>query len=220
MPMTADVADPTGPIVGMRRVGRDALLLEARGHAQAFAIATAVRAHLTSDHPVWSATEVVPAARTVLLTGLTWDPVRVAHDIGTWSIAELPSDAGPLVKLPVIFDGPDISAVAGHWGTTADAVVARLRDVEFRVGFSGFAPGFAYLTGLPEELAVPRRENPRTRVPAGSVDLAGRYCGVYPPESPGGWQLVGRVVDTHLWDLDRDPPALLTPGTRVRFTDG
>ena len=82
--------------------------------------------------------------------------------------------------------------------------------------FCGFAPGFAYLTGLPDELAVPRRQTPRTRVPVGSVALAGSWCGVYPTASPGGWQLLGHT-DAPLWDVDRPQPALLAPGTRVRF---
>ena len=222
--MSADATHSTSPIIGLRRVGANGLLIEARSHDDVPAIAAAVTSHCQGAGVSWHVTDVVPAARTVLLTGLTHDPDAVAREIRTWTIPALAADAGPLVMLPVAFDGPDLADVAQLWGTTADAVVARLRDLEFRVGFSGFSPGFAYLTGLPENLAVPRRENPRTRVPAGSVGLAGRYCGVYPRESPGGWQLVGRVVDTgladtELWDVERDPPALLTPGTRVRFTD-
>ena len=85
-----------------------------------------------------------------------------------------------------------------------------------RVGFSGFVPGFAYLVGGDERLHVPRRAEPRTRVSAGSVGLAGEFSGIYPRETPGGWQLIGRT-DAVLWDVERDPPALLTPGTRVQF---
>lgn len=217
------------PILNIRPMGAAGLLLEARDYTDVPAIAAAIHSHI-AEGLTWRATDVVPAARTVLLSGLTRDPEVVAREIATWSIPPLPTDAGDLVTLPVVFDGPDLTQVAQFWDTTADAVVTRLRDLEFRVAFSGFAPGFAYLTGLPDELAVPRRQSPRTRVPAGSIGLAGRYCGVYPRESPGGWQLVGRVVqaetagatpaaDTALWDLERDPPALLTPGTRVRLSD-
>lgn len=206
-------------IAGMRPVGRDALLLEVRSPDDVPAIAAAVSAHLDSPDPAWSAGDVVPAARTVLVTGLTQPLAVVARDIGAWTIPPLPANAGPLVTLPVVYDGPDLGDVAGLWGTTADAVATQLRQLEFRVAFSGFAPGFGYLTGLPQELAVPRRDTPRTRVPAGSVGMAGRYVGAYPRVSPGGWQLVGTVVDTALWDVERDPPALLMPGTRVRFTD-
>jgi KipI family sensor histidine kinase inhibitor len=88
---------------------------------------------------------------------------------------------------------------------------------EYVVGFIGFAPGFAYLTGLDERLHVPRRESPRTKVPAGAVAIADRFTAVYPRPSPGGWQLIGHT-DVELWDVERDPPARLTPGTRVRFT--
>ena len=87
------------------------------------------------------------------------------------------------------------------------------------MAFCGFAPGFAYLTGLPAELEVPRLEEPRSKVPAGSVGLAGSFTGVYPRSSPGGWQLIARTEE-RLWDVGREPPALLAPGTRVRFTDG
>jgi KipI family sensor histidine kinase inhibitor len=106
--------------------------------------------------------------------------------------------------------------VAELTGLDEAEVVARHTAGEYRSGFCGFAPGFAYLTGLPPELHVPRRETPRTRVPAGAVGLAGPFAGAYPRASPGGWQLVGRT-DAVLFDVDRDPPALLAPGIRVRF---
>jgi KipI family sensor histidine kinase inhibitor len=86
------------------------------------------------------------------------------------------------------------------------------------VAFGGFAPGFAYLTGGDSRLRVPRRSEPRTTVPAGSVALAGEYSAVYPRSSPGGWQLIGRT-DAAIWDLEHDPPALLRPGTWVRFVE-
>ena len=95
-------------------------------------------------------------------------------------------------------------------------VVAAHTGTPWRVGFSGFAPGFAYLVGGDERLAVPRRTDPRTKVPVGSVGLAGEFSGIYPRESPGGWQLIGRTSAT-LWDIDRDDPALLMPGMWVQF---
>jgi KipI family sensor histidine kinase inhibitor len=109
-----------------------------------------------------------------------------------------------------------VSRVAALWNVSEASAVERHRQTEFRVAFCGFAPGFAYMTGLPLELAVPRLDTPRTRVPPGSVALADTYCGIYPRPSPGGWLLIGRT-DAVLFDPDRDPPALLTPGTRVRF---
>src|SRR6266511_4154591 len=125
--------------------------------------------------------------------------------------------AARLVEIPVEYGGPDLPTVAAHWGVTESDVVRRLRSTELRVAFCGFAPGFAYLTGLPPECAVPRLATPRPRVPAGSVGLAARYAAIYPGASPGGWLLVGRT-EVRLFDVDADPPALLTPGTRVRLT--
>ena len=86
------------------------------------------------------------------------------------------------------------------------------------VAFCGFAPGFGYLVGADDRLDVPRRSNPRTRVPAGAVALAGKFSGVYPRESPGGWQLLGHT-SVRTWDVRREPPALLVPGVRVRFVE-
>jgi KipI family sensor histidine kinase inhibitor len=129
-----------------------------------------------------------------------------------------PAGAAPLVTVPVVFDGPDLAEVAQLSGRSERDVVAALIGTELTVAFSGFAPGFGYLTGLPTDLHVPRRQTPRTRVPAGAVALAGPYAGVYPRSSPGGWQLVGNT-DAVLFDVDRDPPALLVPGARVRFRE-
>lgn len=120
------------------------------------------------------------------------------------------------VEVPVRYDGTDLPTVAHHWDVAVPTVVRRLVATEFRVAFCGFAPGFAYLTGLPAGLAVPRLPTPRPRVPAGSVALAGPYAGIYPTASPGGWLLVGHT-DLRLFDVHADPPARLAPGTRVRL---
>jgi KipI family sensor histidine kinase inhibitor len=120
------------------------------------------------------------------------------------------------VEIAVVYDGPDLAEVARLTGLDEEAVVAAHTGTPWRIAFGGFAPGFAYLTGGDPRLAVPRRDEPRTTVPAGAVGLAGEYSGVYPRPSPGGWQLIGRT-DAVLWDADRDPPALLTPGGTVRF---
>jgi KipI family sensor histidine kinase inhibitor len=111
--------------------------------------------------------------------------------------------------------------VARLTGMTPDEVVAAHTGTLWQVGFGGFAPGFAYLIGGDERLNVPRQSEPRTRVPAGSVALAGEFSGVYPRESPGGWQLIGRTSENtaDLWDVDRDPPALLRPGMWVQFRE-
>ncbi|WFB11454.1 5-oxoprolinase subunit PxpB [Streptomyces sp. LX-29] len=158
---------------------------------------------------------VVPAARTVLLDGVA-EPARLAAEVAEWRVPPLARDHGPTLEIPVRYDGPDLADVAAVWGVAPEEVARIHAATEFRVAFCGFAPGFGYLTGLPRELHVPRRATPRTRVPAGSVALAGPYTGVYPRSSPGGWQLIG-TTDAVLWDTARTPAALLSPGTRVRF---
>lgn len=160
------------------------------------------------------ALDVVPAARTLLVDGV--DPAAAIDLIGRATPASGAAAAGEPVEIPVEYAGADLGAVARLWGCTEADVVRRHQATRFTVAFCGFAPGFGYLTGLPRELSVPRLQTPRSRVPAGSVGLAGRYSAVYPTASPGGWQLIGRS-EAVLWDVDRDPPALLTPGTPVRF---
>jgi KipI family sensor histidine kinase inhibitor len=164
------------------------------------------------------AVEIVPAAATVLLDGLA-DPAATAARIAGWTprpATRTTAGTGRTVEVPVRYDGADLPTVADHWGVDVSGVVRRLTDTAFRVAFCGFAPGFGYLTGLPEQCRVPRLATPRTRVPAGAVALAGPYAGIYPTASPGGWLLVGRT-DLPLFDPDADPPATLSPGTRVRL---
>lgn len=164
------------------------------------------------------ATDVIPAARSLLLDGVP-DPDAVAAKLVAWPAPPpVAAAGGALVEIPTGYDGPDLADVARHWDTTPRGVVALHTRTEFRVAFCGFAPGFGYLTGLPADRAVPRRPTPRPRVPVGAVALAGEYTGVYPTASPGGWQLIGHT-DTVLFDPDRDPPALFTPGARVRFVE-
>jgi len=198
----------------IRPVGANALLLScADGDA-----AQAWRAELwrRRDAGELTAVEIVPGACTVLLDGVP-DVEQTAARIAGWE-PEPPAvaDAGERVDIPVVFDGEDLDDVAELWGVDRAAAITRLVEAELRVAFSGFAPGFAYLTGLPAGWAVPRLATPRTRVPAGSVGLAGAYAGIYPTASPGGWRLIGRT-DATLFDVRRDPPALLVPGTGVRL---
>ncbi|MGW0756564.1 5-oxoprolinase subunit PxpB [Streptomyces sp. NPDC002814] len=159
--------------------------------------------------------EIVPAARTVLLDGLA-DPTRLAAELTATAVPPAPPRARDVIELPVRYDGPDLADVAAHWGVPEREVARIHAETEFRVAFCGFAPGFGYLSGLPERYDVPRRATPRTAVPAGAVGLAGPYTGVYPRSSPGGWQLIG-TTDAVLWDHARVPAALLSPGTPVRF---
>ncbi|MEU7746626.1 allophanate hydrolase subunit 1 [Nonomuraea sp. NPDC049158] len=130
---------------------------------------------------------------------------------------EASSGAEPeVVVIPVVYDGEDLDSVAELAGMSVDEVIARHAGRELVVGWLGFAPGFAYLTGLDPALHLPRLATPRTSVPAGSVAIAGPYSAIYPTASPGGWRLLGRTA-TRIWDVEADPPSLFRPGTRVRF---
>ncbi|MCF3122406.1 allophanate hydrolase subunit 1 [Streptomyces arenae] len=194
-------------------VGERALLVELADGAEAQALhAELLRRRATGALRV---REIVPAARTVLLDGLD-EPARVGAELPGWRIPPLPARAETVLEIPVRYDGPDLADVAAHWGVPVSEVARIHSAAEFRVAFCGFAPGFGYLTGLPQRYEVPRRATPRTAVPEGSVALAGPYTGVYPRTSPGGWQLIGST-DAVLWDHARVPAALLSPGVRVRF---
>ena len=163
--------------------------------------------------------DLVPAAETVLVVAAEGVDVRALRAA---LAAVVPEDAGSVasggeaVEIPVVYDGPDLADVARLTGLSESEVVAAHTGARWRVAFGGFAPGFAYLVGDDDRLHGPRRDSARTAVPAGAVGLAGDYSGVYPRESPGGWQLIG-TTDVQMWDLDRDPPALLRPGAAVRF---
>lgn len=129
------------------------------------------------------------------------------------------ADLGPVTHVPVRYggaDGPDLAEVAVRTGLSEEDVVRLHAGAVYRVFCVGFVPGFPYLGMLPEELALPRRSTPRLHVPAGSVAIAGRQTGIYPSDTPGGWHVIGRT-DLSVWDPNRDPPALLEPGARVRF---
>ncbi len=194
-------------------VGDDALLVEVESGEQAEALHAELLRRRAAG--LLRAREIVPAARTVLLDGLA-DPGRVASELAVADVPAAPPREHEIVEIPTRYDGPDLSEVAAHWGVREQDVARIHAAAEFRVAFCGFAPGFGYLTGLPARYDVPRRATPRTAVPAGSVALAGPYTGVYPRSSPGGWQLIGRT-DAVLFDPAREPAALLSPGTRVRF---
>jgi KipI family sensor histidine kinase inhibitor len=179
----------------------------------------ALHRHLREQPPPGTV-DLVPAARTLL--------VRVEPGADLAAVARAVRSARPEpgagaaegddVEVPVVYDGEDLDDVARHTGLDVGEVVRAHTEQVWTVAFAGFAPGFGYLVGEHERLAVPRRESPRTKVPAGAVALAGAFCGVYPRTSPGGWQLIGRT-ELAVWDLDRDPAALLRPGTRVRFVE-
>ena len=195
------------------RCGREAVLVEVDDLDAALSLYAALR---SAGLP--GVTDLVPAARTVP------DPAGPGADLtgpgpqgdgGPAPRRHNRADAGT-VEIPVRYDGPDLAEVAEHIGVSAEEVITLHTGTTWTVAFAGFAPGFGYLTGGDPRLEVPRRDSPRTRIPAGSVGLAGRFSGVYPSDSPGGWQLIGSTSE-RMWDLDRPEPALLVPGVRVTF---
>ena len=191
--------------------GDEALLVEPDDVASVLPLATAL-----SGEP--DVIEVVPAARTLLVRAAPEALARLAARLPSLDPDPAATETGhrPEIVLDVHYDGPDLGDTAAELGLATDDLVRRHAGGEYVVAFCGFAPGFGYLRGLDPALHVGRRAEPRTRVPAGSVGIAGEFTGVYPRESPGGWRLLGRT-DAMLWDLGRTPPALLTPGAHVRF---
>lgn len=155
----------------------------------------------------------VLGARTVLLRG---DVAQLRTALAERTPAAPDPAAEAEVVVPVLYDGEDLAEVGRLTGLGEQGVIDAHTGHPWTVAFAGFAPGFAYLTGGDAALAVPRRATPRSSVPAGAVALAGEFSGIYPRSSPGGWQLIGRTPLT-LFDVERTPPALLTPGTQVRF---
>ena len=202
--------------------GEHAVLVEVEGIDQVLAFAHAVREAVAAGTPGFTdIVDIVPAATTVLVvvaekTGiatlrqaLATLPVAAAGEVAT---------SDQVIEIPVRYDGPDITEVAELTRLSIPEVIAAHTGTDWRVAFGGFAPGFAYLSWGDQRLAVPRRKEPRTSVPSGSVALAGEFSAIYPRASPGGWQLIGRT-DVVVFDIDRDPPALLQPDAMVRFVE-
>ncbi|MDO5103899.1 MAG: urea amidolyase family protein [Lautropia sp.] len=193
----------------------DAMLVELDSLEETLALFDALQ-----TEPIAGITELVPAARTVLVTfdPSICRPERLADAIAGRQVGGRQQASGALLILPVRYDGEDLAEMAEHLGLSVAALIERHTKAIWQVAFTGFAPGFAYMTGDDPLFDVPRRASPRTKIPAGSVALAGRFCGIYPRSSPGGWQLLGTTM-VPMWDLARQPPALLQPGGRVRFVD-
>lgn len=193
--------------------GDTALLVEVDTIGEVVGLAAALR----SARPAGVA-EIVPAARTVLLR---CDPAvrglaEIAEDVHRLPPKAADHPAAGTVEIPVRYDGEDLAQVAESTGLSEREMVRRHVGACWTVAFCGFAPGFGYLVTDADWPQIPRHLTPRTRVPAGSVALAGEFSGVYPRDSPGGWQLIGRT-DLATFDLATFPPALLRPGVEVRF---
>jgi len=206
---------PTGAApsaVSLRWAGTRAFLIECASleHVMRW------HAHL-SAHPYSSQLDVLAAAETVLLTFSSPAAAhKAASDVVTARLGDTDAATGKTVEIDVVYDGEDLADVGELTGLGERGVIEAHTGAEWTAAFGGFAPGFAYLVAPGDPLEVPRRDSPRTAVPAGSVALAGRFSAVYPQRSPGGWQLIGRTNAT-LWDLGRDEPALIRPGDTVRY---
>ncbi|EKT82405.1 allophanate hydrolase subunit 1 [Rhodococcus opacus M213] len=211
----------TTPSAGIRILpaGNRGLLVELE--SEPFVVSLTERLRRT---PVPGVEDVLPAARTVLVTTTPrtdLDEVRRAlrtMTVGLEAHEDSRTTESEPVTIPVRYDGADLTDVADHLRMSREDVIAAHTAASWRCVFIGFAPGFAYLSCGDDRLTVPRRAQSRTVVPAGSVALAGGYGAVYPRSSPGGWQIIG-TTDSPMWNLDANPPALLQPGRRVRFVD-
>ena len=198
-----------------RRVGESAFLVET-GDVRPHDLSAAINAASWRDRVV----EVVPAAETVLVVArdaAAVGPVRdaVAALLGA-GVATVQATEPHTIEIPVRYDGIDLDAVARAAALSREEVVALHASADHVVEFFGFAPGFAYLGGVPEALHLPRRPDPRVRIDAGTVAIAGGQTVIYPGGTPGGWHQVGHT-DTVLWTPDGDPPNLLEVGDRIRF---
>lgn len=218
----------TGSDIQFEAIAEDALLLRF-GERIELTVNARVHAAVAVLQRALPQLECVPAYASVLLRfdPLAWgdgdavNPQRRLRSAVDAALAAGGADtaSGREQIVPVCYGGafgPDLDEVASHCGLAADAVIARHAAAEYRVAMVGFAPGFPYLLGLDPALAMPRRADPRQRVPAGSVAIGGHQTGIYPQQLPGGWQLIGRTP-LRLFDVTAARPSLLAAGDRVRF---
>lgn len=195
-------------------VNLNTILVELDDLAQTLALL----ASLQSD-PITGIKEIVPAARTLMIsrTPAITDWSALLQELSERCLDGVSQQSGRCVEIPVTYNGEDLEYVANTAGISIEEVIRRHTGSDHVVAFTGFAPGFAYLSGVDPILNMPRRLMPRPSLPAGSVALASGFSAVYPQTSPGGWQIIGST-NMPMWDLDRDPPSLLQPGDHVRFT--
>ncbi|PIE21391.1 MAG: allophanate hydrolase [Arachnia propionica] len=203
------------------RYGDAALLVELPDLAEVLALDQTIRALRAAEVPAWrGVVEQIPAERTLMLCVHDAEQLPGLHAalLGLPPGRALATTAEHTVTITVRYDGADLAAVAAACGLSIPEVIAAHTGQAWRAGFAGFAPGFVYLIDGDPRLRVPRRAQPRREVPAGAVALAGSYSGVYPRSGPGGWQLIG-TTDAVLFDVDRQPPSLLSPGCLVQFRE-
>lgn len=204
-----------GAELTVRAAGAHGLLVETSSSAAVRRVTEWLR---TSEYaPLLE--DVVPGGRTVL--------VRASHGLdelaqalrGLSAEEDRTAEPSRTVEIPVVYSGEDLAEVCERAGVSRSRFVEEHSGAEHTVAFFGFTPGFPYIAGVPEALHVPRRATPRTRVPAGSVAIAGGSTVVYPGGTPGGWNLIGRTSFPPLWDIEREPPNLLSVGDRVIFRE-
>lgn len=167
--------------------------------------------------------ELIPTYRSLLIQ---YNPMEIETDRLIETLAEIEKDMGAIdlpkprtVEIPTIYGGgfgEDLSFVAEHNGLSEDEVIKIHTSIDYRIYMLGFTPGFSYLGGMSEKIAAPRLKTPRTKIPGGSVGIAGKQTGIYPMESPGGWQLIGRTP-VKLYDPTSETPIILQAGDYIRF---
>ncbi len=199
--------------LAVRPAGDRGFLVEVGENHRVHLLAAAAR-----DRFAQRVEDVVPGEETLLLCFAERPPTlaEVAAEVNALVLRPaIENEAGP-ITIPVRYDGADLEAVARAIDAPVERVIELHSGAEYVVAFMGFAPGFAYMTRVAAELHLARREEPRPKVPAGSVAIASTYTAVYPTTAPGGWHLLGHT-DAVLFDPDREPPALLEAGGRVVF---
>ncbi len=204
------------------RLGDDALLVTfSRSISWDVGVDIRAAARRIRDMALPSVSDVVPAYTTLAIyfdsSGMAFEAMVELLAPIVRSGAVQPEESASLIEVPVYYDGPDLAEVAGRTGLSVEEVIRRHSDRSYRAYATGFQPGFAYLGELDPALVLPRRAEPRLRVRAGSVAIAGAQTAVYPLESPGGWHLIGETP-LRMFDADRTPPSLIHAGDTVRFT--
>lgn len=196
--------------------GAEAIIVDVTGSASPLKAVLHLRAQVEAM-AIPGVRDIVPAARTLLVTcdPAVLDPAELRARVASLQIGEGDVDTqdSRTVRIPTLYDGPDLPVLGD-----ARALIDAHTQADWLAAFGGFAPGFVYLSPAERLWDIPRRDQPRPRIPAGSVGLAGEFSGIYPQDSPGGWQLIGRTTET-LWDLNRDEPALIRPGDHVQFVE-
>jgi KipI family sensor histidine kinase inhibitor len=214
------VSDPAssgvvwGATLAIRRVGDVGVLIEAPDADTVQRLSSWIGRHPLKPR----LREVIPGARTVFISAEDELLRAMTTDLRSAALTHIgDADEANVIVVDVRYDGPDLPEVADRLGLSCAEVVERHACRDYTVEFFGFAPGQAFLSGLPSQLRLPRRETPRIRVPAGALAIANEFSVIYPQDSPGGWNLIGTRLSEPLWSVDRAPPNRVRVGDIVRF---